>query len=37
MDDESSKLFNFYQKRSFQGTDIPPNAKIISINIDIDL
>ena len=36
MDDESSKLFKFLsEKEVFKSTDIPPSAKIISINIDI--
>ena len=36
MDDESSKLFKFLsEKEVFNSTDIPPSAKIISINIDI--
>ena len=36
MDDESSKLFKFLsEKEVFKNTDIPPNAKIISMNIDI--
>ena len=36
MDDESSKLFKFLsEKKVFKSTDIPPSAKIISINIDI--
>ena len=36
MDDESSKLFKFLsEKEVFKCTDIPPSAKIISINIDI--
>ena len=36
MDDESSKLFKFLsEKEVFKSTDIPSNAKIISINIDI--
>ena len=36
MDDESSKLFKFLsEKEIFKSTDIPPSAKIISINIDI--
>ena len=33
MDDESSKLFKFLsEKEVFKSTDIPPSAKIISIN-----
>ena len=36
MDDQSSKLFKFLsEKEVFKSTDIPPSAKIISINIDI--
>ena len=36
MDDESSKLFKFLSKKEiFKSTEIPPSAKIISINIDI--
>ena len=36
MDDESSKLFKFLsEKEVFKSTDIPPSAKIISMNIDI--
>ena len=36
MDDESSKLFKFLSKKDiFKSTEIPPSAKIISINIDI--
>tara|TARA_X000001036_G_scaffold82354_1_gene74198 strand:+ start:308 stop:568 length:261 start_codon:yes stop_codon:yes gene_type:complete len=36
MDDESSKLFKFLsEKEIFKSTEIPPNAKIISMNIDI--
>ena len=36
MDDESSKLFKFLSKKEiFKSTEIPPNAKIISMNIDI--
>ena len=36
MDDESSKLFKFLsEKEIFKSTEIPPSAKIISINIDI--
>ena len=36
MDDESSKLFKFLsEKEVFKSADIPPSAKIISINIDI--
>ena len=36
MDNESSKLFKFLsEKEVFKSTDIPPSAKIISINIDI--
>ena len=36
MDDESSKLFKFLsEKEIFKSTDIPHNAKIISMNIDI--
>ena len=36
MDDESSKLFKFLSEEEvFKSTDIPPSAKIISINIDI--
>ena len=36
MDDESSKLFKFLsEKEVFKSPDIPPSAKIISINIDI--
>ena len=36
MDDESSKLFKFLsEKKVFKSIDIPPSAKIISINIDI--
>ena len=36
MDDESSKLLKFLsEKEVFKSTDIPSNAKIISINIDI--
>ena len=36
MDDQSSKLFKFLsEKKVFKSTDIPPSAKIISINIDI--
>ena len=36
MDDQSSKLFKFLsEKEVFKSTDIPPSAKIISMNIDI--
>ena len=36
MDNESSKLFKFLsEKEVFKSTDIPPSAKIISMNIDI--
>ena len=36
MDDESSKLFKFLSKKDiFKSTEIPPSAKIISVNIDI--
>ena len=36
MNDESSKLFKFLSKKEiFKSTEIPPNAKIISMNIDI--
>ena len=36
MDDESSKLFKFLSKKDiFNSTEIPPSAKIISLNIDI--
>ena len=36
MDDQSSKLFKFLsEKEVFKRTDIPPSAKIISMNIDI--
>jgi len=36
MDDESSKLFKFLsEKEIFKSTEIPNNAKIISMNIDI--
>ena len=36
MDDESSKLFKFLSKKDiFKITEIPPSAKIISVNIDI--
>ena len=36
MDDESSKLFKFLsEKEIFKSTEIPNNARIISMNIDI--
>ena len=36
MNDESSKLFKFLSKKDiFNSTEIPPSAKIISLNIDI--
>ena len=36
MNDESSKLFKFLSKKEiFKSTEIPPSAKIISMNIDI--
>ena len=36
MDDESSKLFKFLSKKEiFKSTEIPTNAKLISVNIDI--
>tara|TARA_X000000368_G_scaffold294612_1_gene234390 strand:+ start:495 stop:755 length:261 start_codon:yes stop_codon:yes gene_type:complete len=36
MDDESSTLFKFIsEKEIFKNTEIPPSAKIISMNIDI--
>ena len=36
MHDQSSKLFKFLsEKEVFKSTDIPPSAKIISMNIDI--
>tara|TARA_B100001564_G_scaffold253857_1_gene215926 strand:+ start:155 stop:415 length:261 start_codon:yes stop_codon:yes gene_type:complete len=36
MNDESSKLFKFLSKKEiFKSTEIPNNAKIISMNIDI--
>ena len=36
MDDESSILFKLLsEKKIFKNTEIPANAKIISINIDI--
>ena len=36
MNDESSRLFKFLSKKEiFKSTEIPPNAKIISMNIDI--
>ena len=36
MDDNSSKLFKFLSKKEiFKSTEIPPSAKIISVNIDI--
>ena len=36
MNDESSKLFKFLSKKEiFKSTEIPPGAKIISMNIDI--
>ena len=36
MNDDSSKLFKFLsEKEIFKRSEIPPSAKIISINIDI--
>ena len=36
MNDEFSKLFKFLSKKDiFKNTEIPPSAKIISVNIDI--
>ena len=36
MDDESSTLFKLLsEKKIFKNTEIPPSAKIISMNIDI--
>ena len=36
MHDQSLKLFKFLsEKEVFKSTDIPPSAKIISMNIDI--
>ena len=36
MDDESSKLFKFLSKKEiFKSNEIPTNAKLISVNIDI--
>ena len=36
MNDESLKLFKFLSKKEiFKSTEIPPSAKIISMNIDI--
>ena len=36
MNDDSSKLFKFLSKKEiFKRSEIPPSAKIISINIDI--
>ena len=36
MDDESSKLFKFLSKKEiYKSTEIPTNAKLISVNIDI--